>query len=142
MELGPASVLTIQFKDKQFKGEILAALVELVQAGTIRVVDAVAVKKDAAGTLTATEINQLSEKDLRVFDPLQAKVTGLLSHDDIQDIGALLENQSAAGILILEHIWATKLAQAIQNSGGTVVLNRLLMPEVVAENLAIIENIA
>lgn len=141
MELGPASVLAIQFKGNQFKGEIMNALVELVQAGTVRVVDAVAIKKDAAGVVTAQEINQLAMNDLHIFDPLKAEVTGLLSNQDIQDMGALLENDSAAGFLVLEHIWATKLAHAITNTGGTVVLNRLLMPEAVAENLALIENI-
>lgn len=141
MELGPASVLAIQFKGNQFKGEILNALVELVQAGTVRVVDAVAVNKDAAGVVTAREVNQLGSGELRVFDPLKVEVTGLLSDQDIQDMGALLENNTAAGFLVLEHIWATKLAHAITNTGGEVVLNRLLMPEVVAENLALIENI-
>lgn len=141
MQVGPASVLAIQFKGNRFKGEILNALVELVQAGTVRVIDAVAVKKDAAGVVTAQEVNQLDMNDLHVFDPLKAEITGLLSNQDIQDIGALLDNDSAAGFLVLEHLWATKLAQAIQNAGGTVVLNRLLMPEVLAENLAIIENI-
>lgn len=141
MELGPASVLAIQFKGKEFKGEIMNALVELVQAGTVRVVDAVAVKKDGAGVVTAQEISQLGSGDLHIFDPLKAEVTGLLSNQDIQDMGALLENNTAAGFLVLEHIWATKLAHAITNTGGTVVLNRLLMPEAVAENLALIENI-
>lgn len=141
MELGPASVLTIQFEGNNFKGEILSALVELVQSGTVRVVDAVAVKKDAAGNVTAQEINQLAMNDLHVFDPLQAEITGLLSNQDIQDIGALLENNSAAGLLVIEHLWAIKLAHAIQDTGGKVVLNRLLMPDAVAENLAAIESI-
>jgi uncharacterized membrane protein len=141
MELGPTSVLAIQFDGVNFKGEILNALAELVRAGTVRVVDAVVVRKDAEGKIDAQEVNQLGIADLRIFDPLQAEVTGLLSNQDIEDIGALLANSTASGILVLEHIWATKLVHAIQSAGGTVVLNRLLMPEVVAENLALIENI-
>lgn len=139
MSLGPTSVLTIEFKGGQYRGEILAALVELVQAGTVRVIDAVAVKKDHAGKITALEINQLAVNDLHVFDPLNAVITGLLSNTDIQDIGALLDNDSAAGLLVIEHVWANKLAQAIANANGKVVLNRLLMPEVVEENLELME---
>lgn len=141
MDLGPTSVLAIEFKGKEFKGEILNALIELVNAGTVRVIDAVVVKKDAAGALSSYEVNQLPLNELKIFDPLKAEITGLLSNQDIQDMGALLDNNTAAGFLVLEQVWATKLAHAIQNTGGTVVLNRLLMPEVVAENMAMIENI-
>jgi uncharacterized membrane protein len=141
MKLGPTSILVIEFTGGEYKGEILAALVELVQAGTVRVIDAVAVKKDGDGKITSLEINQLGVKDVHVFDPLQAEITGLLSNQDINDIGALLDNNSAAGVLVLEQLWANKLAQAIVNAKGKVVLNRLLMPDAVQENLDIIEKI-
>ena len=141
MNLGPTSILAIEFTGGNFKGEILAALVDLVRAGTVRVVDAVAVKKDAKGQVTAQEINQLAANDLHIFDPLQMEITGLLSNQDINDIAALLDNNCAAGLLVLEHIWAEKLAQAIVRTNGKVVLNRLLMPDVVQENLDMIEKI-
>lgn len=141
MALGPTSVLAIQFSGNKFTGGILSALVELVQNGTVRVIDAVAVKKDANGKVEALEINQLHANDLHVFDPLKAEITGLLSNDDINDIAALLDNNTAAGLLALEHVWATRLAQAIQDANGKVVLNRLMMPEVVEENLKMIADI-
>ncbi len=141
MAMGPTSVLVIQFTGRNFKGEILAALYDLVKAGTVRIVDAVAVIKDNEGKVTAQEVNQLAPTVVAIFDPLNAEVSGLISNNDIQDIGTLLDNDSAAGILVLEQLWATKLAQAITNAKGKVVLNRLLMPEVVEENMAIIEKI-
>jgi len=103
------------------------------------VVDAVAVKKDGEGKITALEINQLPLKDLHVFDPLQAEITGLLSNTDIQKIGDLLDNNSAAGLLAIEHLWAENLAQAIVRAKGKVVLNQLMMPEDVEENLKLME---
>lgn len=141
MAMGPTSVLVIQFTGRNFKGEILAALYDLVKAGTVRIVDAVVVIKDNEGKVTAQEVNQLAPTVVAIFDPLNAEVSGLISNNDIQDIGTLLDNDSAAGILVLEQLWATKLAQAITNAKGKVVLNRLLMPEVVEENMAIIEKI-
>lgn len=141
MALGPSSVLAIQFSGNNFRGQILSALVELVQNKTVRVIDAVAVKKDASGKVEAQELEQLAANDLHVFDPLNAQVTGLLSNDDINDIAAALDNNTAAGLLVIEHLWATRLAQAIQDTGGKVVMNRLLMPEVVEEQLELISNI-
>lgn len=141
MQLGPTSVLAIQFTGGEYRGEIIAALVDLVRAGTVRVVDAVAVKKDDAGQITTLEVNQLASNELQVFDALDAEITGLLSYQDINDIAASLENNTAAGLLVLEHVWANNLAQAIVRANGKVVLNRLMMPDVVQENLDIIEAI-
>ncbi len=141
MKLGPCSVLAIQFKDYQIKGEILAALTELVQQEIVRVADAVVVRKNEDGEVVAIEINNLAEQEMRVFDPLQVTVSGLLSNDDIKDIGGLLDGNAAAGLLVLEHLWANKLAQAIENANGKIVLNRLLMPELLEENLGMIESI-
>jgi hypothetical protein len=134
MKLGPTSVLVIESKGGEYKGEILAALVELVNNGTVRIIDAVAVKKDGEGKITAQEVNQIGVKDLHIFDPLNAEITGLISNTDINDIGALLDNNSASAILVLEHLWANRLGEAIVNAKGKVVLNRLLMPDVVEEN--------
>ena len=141
MNLGPTSVLVIESHGGEYKGEILGALVDLVRQGTVRIIDAVAVKKDGEGNTTAQEVNQLGMNDLYIFDPLQAEITGLLSDQDISDIGTLLDNNSASAILVLEHLWANKLAEAIANAKGKVVLNRLLMPEVVEENFALMETV-
>ncbi len=141
MKLGPCSVLAIQFGSNQMKGEILTALTHLVNAGTIRVADAVVVRKDGEGHVNSTEISNLAENEMHIFDPLDATVTGLLSNDDIRDIGELIDNNTAAGLMVIEHLWAINLAKAIENAKGKVVLNRLLMPELVEENLEIIERI-
>lgn len=141
MALGPTSVLAIQFSGDKMRGQILAALVDLVRNGQVRVIDAVAVKKDANGKIESLEIEQLPANDLHVFDPLKAEITGLLSDTDIGDIAVSLDNNSAAGLLVIEHLWATKLAEAIQSAGGKVVMNRLLMPEVVEENLELIAQV-
>jgi len=141
MAVGPVSILAIQFSENNFRGEILAALYDLVKSGTVKIIDVVAVVKDAEGKVTAQEVNQLAPAAVAIFDPLDAEVTGLLSYDDIHDIGAKLENNSSAGLLVLEHVWADRLAQAIGNANGKVVTNQLLMPEVVEEQLAAIATV-
>ncbi len=142
MKLGPTSVLVIESQGGEYKGEILAALVDLVNAGTVRVIDAVAVMKDSQGNVKTLEVNQLEDNGIRVFDPLKAEITGLLSDTDISDIAALLDNSSASALLVLEHVWANKLGQAIVNAKGRVVLNRLLLPDVVEENFKAMEAVS
>ncbi len=136
MAMGPSSVLAIQFTGNNFNGQILSALYDLVKAGTVRIIDAVAVVKDQQGNVTAQEINQLAPTVVTLFDPLNAEVSGLLSDAEILDIGKRLDNNSAAGLLVLEHIWATNLVAAITSAGGKIVLNQLIMPEVLEANLA------
>lgn len=139
MSDSPSSVLAIEFKGSNFRGEILSALIDLVQNGTVRVIDAIAVKRDDKGKVTALEINELGVTDMHIFDPLNAEITGLLTYEDIQDIGSHLDNNTAAGVLVLEHIWATKLAQGIVRANGKVVMNQLIMPDVLQENMAAME---
>ena len=136
MAAGPVSILAIQFSENNFRGEILAALYELVSNGTVKIIDAVVVMKDQSGKVTVQEVNQLAPTVVAIFDPLNAEVTGLLSYADIEDIGAKLDNNSSAGLLALEHIWADRLAQAIGNANGKVVTNQLIMPDVVEQQLA------
>lgn len=141
MAVGPVSILAIQFSENNFRGQILAALYELVNNGTVKIIDAVVVVKDANGKVTAQEVNQLAPAVVSIFDPLNAEVTGLLSYEDIHDIGAKLDNNSSAGLLALEHIWADRLAQAIVSANGKIVTNQLLMPDVVEEQLAAIATV-
>jgi len=141
MAVGPVSILAIQFSENNFRGEILAALYDLVKSGTVRVIDAVVVAKDQEGKVAAQEVNQLSPTVVAIFNPLDAEVTGLFSYSDIEEVGSMLEPNSSAGVLALEHVWADKLAQAITNANGKVVMNQLLMPDAVEEQLAVIATV-
>jgi len=142
MKYGPTSVLVIESQGGEYKGEILAALIELVNAGTVRVIDALGVTKDDKGKVTTLEVSQMGERGVHIFDPLNAEITGLLSNTDIEDIAAMLDNNSASALLVLEHVWANKLGEAIVNAKGKVVMNRLLLPDVVEENFKLMEQVS
>ena len=49
MALGPVELLVIKFPGNEFRGEIAPALRELVENGTIRIIDLLFIKKDADG---------------------------------------------------------------------------------------------
>jgi hypothetical protein len=50
MGIGPVEYMIVAFPGNQFKGEIVPALQELVDAGTIRVIDLAFVIKDGEAT--------------------------------------------------------------------------------------------
>ena len=58
-EIGPVQILTVAFERNRFKGEILPELERLKEAGVVRLIDLLVVRKDASGavaTLTATDL--------------------------------------------------------------------------------------
>jgi len=134
--MGPVTYLEIEFPGNQFKGEILPTLRELVDAGTIRIIDLVIVKKDENGAIETSEINDLDPHLAAAFTGLKAEVSGLLSYDDIATLGGALDNNSWAGILLFENLWATRFTDAVANANGRWVLMESVAPEVLAEAMA------
>jgi hypothetical protein len=136
MPLGPIELLEIRFPGNQFRGEIAAALKELVETGTIRIIDILFLTKDQQGTVTMLEINQLDDDDYNAFDPVVSEVTGLLSEDDVRRIASGLEYESSVGVMLFENVWATRFASAVANARGEVLLNERIPRAVIDEVVA------
>jgi len=134
MSLGPVELLVVEFPGNQFKGEIVPALKELVDKQMIRIVDFVFVRKEADGTVSSLELNQLDDGEYATFDPIVADVTGLLSNDDVRQLGELLDDNSSAGLMLFENVWAKRFADAVVNAHGQVVLNERV-PRTVIEQV-------
>jgi hypothetical protein len=121
--MGPIDYLVVEFPGNRMTGEGLPMLVDLVDRGIIRILDLVFVRKDLDGTLSGVTIADLDSDgrlDLAVFDGASS---GLLSSEDIDDAGSVLENGSSAGILVYENTWAAPLAAALRRGGGQLIAN-------------------
>src|SRR5258706_9297364 len=118
MSLGPVELLVVEFPENQFKGEIVPALTELVEKQMIRIVDFVFVRKEADGTVSSMELNQLDDGEYATFDPIVADVTGLLSDDDIRQLGELLDDNSSAGGILVVNGWGKLVAAPVGEGHG------------------------
>jgi hypothetical protein len=136
MDVGPVEILVVSFPGNQFTGEITPALAELVQAGLIRVIDLVFVTKSADGEIVGIELSDLEESTGAAFLPHVEEPSGLLSDEDIADLGEDLAPDSSAAILLFEHVWATRFRDAVVDSGGELVASIRIPKEVVDEVLA------
>lgn len=123
MALGPVELLVIKFPGNEFKGEIVPALRELVENGTIRIIDLLFIRKDADGTVTANELMDLAPGLYELFDPLVSDIEGLLADNDVQALAGALENNSSAGVLLFENVWATRFRDAVVNANGQLILS-------------------
>ena len=136
MALGPIDFLALEFPGNKFKGEIIPNLLELVEAGTIRIIDLVVIAKDQDGSVFVRELNELDPDTIRIFDPLKIEVTSMITRNDVDGIAAELANNSTAGLLLFENLWALKTKQAMLDAGARVVMFERIPHEVVEENLA------
>jgi uncharacterized protein DUF6325 len=121
MSIGPVEYMIVAFPGNRFKGEIIPALAELVEAGTIRIVDLAFVMKDADGAVVTAELGDLDSDVFKAFDALSPETMGLLNQDDLAAAGEELEPNSSAALLVWEDVWATKLREAIVNAGGELL---------------------
>lgn len=123
MAIGPIEYLMIMFPGNRFNGEIVPALDELVENGTIRIIDLLFIKKDAAGNLLSFELSALGPDEAAPFDELDGEIDGLLSVEDIELAAQELPPNSSAGLLVFENVWAARFAAAVRSANGVVLAN-------------------
>ena len=133
---GPAELVVIAFEENRFNGDIVPALAELVDTGIIRLIDVVFVTKDAEGDITAIELTDIEEAVRGAFEPLIEDLSGLVSDEDTEDLAEALEPNQSAAILLFEHTWATRFADAVADSGGEFVVVRHIPRDAIHEAIA------
>jgi Family of unknown function (DUF6325) len=131
MSIGPVEYLIVAFPGNRFKGEIIPALQELVDAGTIRIIDLAFVMKNADGAVVTAEMGDLDSDVFKALDALTPETLGLLNEEDLAAAAEELEPNSSAALLVWEDVWATKLRDAILNAGGELLDLERLPKEVV-----------
>ena len=120
-EIGPVDYAVIAFPGNQFKGDIAPAIADLVEAGTIRIIDIAFVAKDSNGGVLALELTELDPAVQENLAGLGIEVQGLLNEQDLQLVGAELEANSSAALLVWENVWARKVAQTLRDANGMLV---------------------
>lgn len=129
--LGPLEYLVVQFEGNHLTGEILPKLQEIHNQGAVRVVDIVLMQKDANGKLTVRELSDLSEEERKPFGQITKNMLRLLSPEDIEDVAERVPNDCSVGILLLEHVWAIELREAIIRAQGSLLDSGLIPQEAV-----------
>jgi Family of unknown function (DUF6325) len=130
-EIGPVDYAIIAFPGNQFRGEIGPALADLVDSGTIRIIDIAFVLKDEGGNTVAMELTELDADVQAALESAGIEVGGLFNEDDLMDAADGLPPNSSAAVLVWENVWARKVAQAMRDAGGELVVFERLPHEVV-----------
>jgi hypothetical protein len=131
--VGPIDYLALELPAERMKGEGLAALVDLVDRGIIRILDMRAVTREADGTFTAVAITDLDHDgtlDLAIFEGVES---GLLDNDDLREAAELIEPGKVVALLLYENSWAAPFVGAMRRAGAEFIAGgRIPADEVIA----------
>jgi hypothetical protein len=116
-ELGPIDYLIMEWSgDQPVTGEVLPLILDLVDRGTIRVLDLAFMSKEHDGSVTALDIAEIADGSAFV-----GASSGLLGQQDLDEAAAALEPGTVAAVLVWENRWAAPVASALRRSGGQLV---------------------
>ncbi|MET0692848.1 MAG: DUF6325 family protein [Propionibacteriaceae bacterium] len=139
-ETGPIDYIVVEFPGNRMTGEGFPLLVDLVDSGTIRILDLVFVRRDLDGSLTAVELTDFDhdgELDLAVFEGVSS---GLVGPDDIDELGAVIEPGNSAGLLVYENVWAAPFAAALRRGGAQLVASGRIPTQALLASLEAMES--
>ena len=78
MTVGPVQVIVFGFeRTDQFRGEVLEELASLRGRGLVRLIDLLVAVKEADGSITTVELNDLSEQEAAEFGRVLGKLLGV-----------------------------------------------------------------
>lgn len=153
MAIGPVQLIVLGFENPEFHGEIIAELERLRESDTVRVIDALAVYKDAEGEIEVEHLSNLSQDEAIELGSKIGALIGLgiegeegmeagaeagaraaaeglhvFSEDEAWDVVDDIPNDSAAALILLEHHWAVPLRDAIGRAGGVRIGDAFVSP--------------
>ena len=154
MAVGPVQLLVLGFDNAGFHGEIAHELERLRESDTVRVIDALAVHKDAHGAIEVRHLSNLTREEAvelgskvaalvglgiageegmhaaAEIGAEQAAAHGIAVFDDelAWDVIGEIPNDSAAALILLEHHWAVPLRDAIARAGGFRLSDGFISP--------------
>ncbi len=154
MAIGPVQLIVLGFEHPEFHGEIIEELERLRESDTVRVIDALAVYKDAEGEIEVKHLSNLTKDEAIEVGSKVAALIGLgiegeegmeagaeigaqkaaeegihvFSDEEAWDVLEEIPNDSAAALLLLEHHWAVPLRDAIARAGGFRVSDGFISP--------------
>jgi len=126
---GPIDYIVVSFEGLDFKGEALDALHEASENGTIKVLDIALVARDEEGNTTAIELADVENDLVKAIAESNGSGQGVITDEDIEEISELLEDNTAAGLLIIEQLWAIPLKKALIDAKGTLVAEGRIHPD-------------
>jgi hypothetical protein len=136
MEMGPIDYIVLEWPREQTPAGAAPLIVDLVDRGIIRILDIAVIAKEADGIVTSLELGRLE-----AFGEFEGAASGLLSDEDLQAAGEVLEPGTAAAVMIWENRWAAPVAVALRQSGAQLVASGRIPVQAIIAALDAADNV-
>ena len=158
MTYGPMQLIAIGFGHASLPLDFVNQLRRLRDAGVVRLLDAVFIAKDEHENLNAIKVSDLDDEEALLLGAIAGALVGYgaigdegiergaeigmlssedgifgLSSDDLDEIADRIPRGTAATFLLLEHLWAIGLKEAIRNADGAVIGQGWITPATLIE---------
>jgi uncharacterized membrane protein len=129
MTLGALESIVVGFDHPDFRGAIADEIGRVIDAGIVRLVDAVVVRKDAAGDVAIVEVDNKEDPHFAAFEPLIKDAIALFTPEDLALFAQGIPNDTAALVLLFEHRWMERIKDAMADAGGVLLSRAMIDPE-------------
>jgi hypothetical protein len=134
--VGPTEYIVIGFEGNHFTDEIMPEIKRLKDENLIRILDALVVQRDS-GDLLSFELSDMPEMQ-QAASELDTDLGQWFSQDDIEQIGEVVPDSSTVALLLVEHLWAEPLSDAIRRADGSMLARTYVSPELLGEVEALV----
>jgi hypothetical protein len=117
LEFGPVELVLAAFEGDRPKAGVLDAILDLADAGTVRLLDLVYVTRAETGEIDWIE---LDEAGIEIGE-IDLAASGIASHEDREELSGRLPLGTSALLLVVELTWAKHLASRLFEADGFVV---------------------
>ncbi|NYE18359.1 DUF6325 family protein [Microbacterium immunditiarum] len=126
---GPVELFVIGFEGERPDPSVLSALFDLVESGTVRLLDFVIVSKSESGDVEIIEIEEeLDEYGLGNYELAALGITG---EEDIVGFAEHVPAGSSAAVVAIELAFVRELAGRLAETGGIVLTSERIPAPVV-----------
>ncbi len=130
---GPIDFIIVGFDGIKFDGCVLTAIGYAVESGAIDVLALSVVAKTENGDVQNLNIAEVGDDYIVEFSEKHALDAEMITEDDVTEVGDLLAENTAAGLLIIEHLWAKPLKQALIDANGFLIADGRIHPDAAEE---------
>ena len=127
---GPVDFILLEFPGDKPTGPAASALLDLVDAGIVRIYDLVVVRKESDGTFSGLDLSDLDADHLGGFSVFAGARSGLLGDDDLQQAAEAIRPGTTAALIVYENSWAIPFVAAARGAGAEVVARERIPADV------------
>lgn len=152
--LGPVQLIMVEADNENQRGQVARAVRVASTQGTIRILDALAIRKEAGGAVVSLGTSDLSDEERVAYGAVVGGLLGLgaaglmgaatgaeqgatslasrnfgLTMAHIREIAQGIPVGKTVLTVLFEHLWALPIKEAMQSVGGQLIMQAMVSPE-------------